>query len=136
MTDQSEIAARLVKAREAKGMSGAQLARKLGMSQQKYHPYEHEREMKSSMITQVCAILECSPSWLLGMDDEGMHLPKESELLKALKAESKKIDSQNEYSYDDSPLSSDERKLLNYYRKLTKKGKRAVLACLKDFAEQ
>jgi len=91
MTSRSEIAARLVEAREAKGLSGAQLARELGMSQQKYHPYEHEREMKASMIVQVCAILECSPSWLLGIQDEGKRLAPESELLKALRREFEKM---------------------------------------------
>lgn len=76
---------RLVLAREAVGMSQADLAKKLGMSQQAYHNYEHGREMKESMIKQVCAILECSPSWLLGMSDEGQQLPPESPLLIALK---------------------------------------------------
>lgn len=91
MSTQVEIAARLVEAREAKGMSGAQLARELGMSQQKYHPYEHDREMKASMIVKVCAVLECSPSWLLGIRDDGMNLPPESELLKSLKQEFEKL---------------------------------------------
>lgn len=76
---------RLVLAREAKGLSQADIAKKLKMSQQAYHPYEHGREMKASMIKQVCAILECSPSWLLGITDEGQQLPPESPLLVALK---------------------------------------------------
>lgn len=77
-------------------MSGAEMARRLGMSQQKYHPYEHEREMKSSMLIKVCAILECSPSWLLGMNEEGRHLPPESKLLKALKTEFAKLNAKGQ----------------------------------------
>ena len=96
MSSQAEITARLIEAREAKGLSGAQLARLLGMSQQKYHPYEHEREMKASMIVQVCAVLECSPSWLLGVQEEGPHLPPESELLKALKREFAKLNNRGQ----------------------------------------
>lgn len=75
----------LALAREAKDMTQAELAKKLGLSQQNYHNYEHGREMKAGMLKQVCAILECSPSWLLGMAEEGEQLPPESPLLKALK---------------------------------------------------
>lgn len=91
MTTQAEIVARLIEAREAKGLSGAQLASKLGMSQQRYYPYEHEREMKVSMLVKVCAILECSPSWLLGVKESGGFLPPESDLLKSLKREFAKL---------------------------------------------
>jgi len=76
---------RLRAAREEKGWSQAEIAAKLGMSQQKYHPYEHGRELKSGMILSVCAILECSPNWLLGYHDTGMHLAPDSLLLKQLK---------------------------------------------------
>lgn len=81
----------MVEAREAMGFSGAQLASRLGMSQQRYYPYEHDREMKATMIVKVCAILECSPSWLLGVKDQGQALPPESELLKSLKREFAKL---------------------------------------------
>ena len=55
------------------------------MSQQKYLPYEHGREMKSNMITKICAVLECSPNWLLGYHDIGRQLEPEPLLLKQLK---------------------------------------------------
>ena len=55
------------------------------MSQQKYHPYEHGREMKSNMINKICAVLECSPNWLLGYHDIGRQLEPEPLLLKQLK---------------------------------------------------
>ncbi|MBR2838966.1 MAG: helix-turn-helix transcriptional regulator [Kiritimatiellae bacterium] len=86
MADRLETWDRLAIARNNKGLSQAALAEKLGMSQQKYHPYEHGREMKSGMIVQVCAILECSPSWLLGVAEEGQQLPPDSPLLMRLKA--------------------------------------------------
>ena len=52
--------------------------------------------MKASMIVQVCAVLECSPSWLLGVQEEGQHLPPESELLKALKREFAKLNNRGQ----------------------------------------
>ena len=55
------------------------------MKQQTYHNFEHGREMKAGMIKEVCAILECSPSWLLGMTERGQQLPPESPLMVALK---------------------------------------------------
>lgn len=76
---------RLAIARDAKGLNQKELANMLGMTQQTYNPYEHGREMKASMIVKVCAILECSPGWLVGVEEEGQHLPPESPLLKRLK---------------------------------------------------
>ncbi len=76
---------RLIQAREAKGLTQADMARELKMTQQSYFHYEHGREMKASMIVKVCAILECSPGWLIGHEEEGQHLPPESPLLKRLK---------------------------------------------------
>lgn len=80
-----EVWDRLKAAREERGWSQSVMAGKLHMSQQKYHPYEHGREMKSGMILSVCAVLECSPNWLLGYHDTGMHLAPESLLLRQLK---------------------------------------------------
>lgn len=91
-----EVWDRLVLAREAKEFSQADVARALGMSQQTYHNYEHGREMKASMIKEVCAILECSPSWLLGMTEEGQQLPPESPLLIALKESLSKLNSKGQ----------------------------------------
>ena len=87
---------RLKAAREEKGWSQAEIASKLGMSQQKYHPYEHGRELKSGMILSVCAILECSPNWLLGYHDTGMHLAPDSLLLKQLKDAFNQLNSQGQ----------------------------------------
>lgn len=80
-----DICDRLAIAREAKGLSQADVARMLGMKQQTYHNFEHGRDMKAGMIKEVCAILECSPSWLLGMTERGQQLPPESPLMVALK---------------------------------------------------
>lgn len=76
---------RLREARNSKGWSQSDLAERLGMSQQRYNNYEHDRELKSGMIIQICAILECSPNWLLGVKDTGMQLAPDSLLLKQLK---------------------------------------------------
>lgn len=81
----SGFSERLIQAREAMKLTQADMARKLEMKQQSYCHYEHGREMKASMIVKVCAILECSPGWLIGADDKGEHLPPESPLLKRLK---------------------------------------------------
>ena len=86
-----EMGERIKCAREAKKLTQQQMADYFGITKQGWQNYEYGREMKSGMIVQVCAILECSPSWLLGIKDEGMHLPPESELLKALKAEFEKL---------------------------------------------
>lgn len=81
----SELGARLSDARKAKGYTQKQMGDFFGITQTAWQNYEYGREMKSSMIKQVCAILECSPSWLLGISDEGQQLPPESPLLVALK---------------------------------------------------
>lgn len=83
--DDKEAGARLAEARNAKGLTQKQMADEFGLTPQAWANYEYGREMKAGMIKQVCAILECSPSWLLGMAEEGEHLPPESPLLKALK---------------------------------------------------
>lgn len=80
-----EMGARLAAARKAKGFTQKQMGDHFGITQAAWQNYEYGREMKSSMIKQVCAILECSPSWLLGISDEGQQLPPESPLLVALK---------------------------------------------------
>ena len=93
-----EISERLREAREAKGWSQSQLANRLGISQQMYHPYEHGRELKSGMIIKLCAVLECSPNWLLGVKETGMQLAPDSLLLKQLKQAFEKlnVDGQHE----------------------------------------
>ena len=77
---------RLAAARKAKGLTQSQMADMFGLTIQGYQNYEYGQEMKSGMIVQVCAILECSPSWLLGVAEEGQQLPPDSPLLMRLKA--------------------------------------------------
>ena len=80
-----EIGARLAEARKAKGMTQTQMAEIFGITDVAWRNYEKGRELKSGMIIKICAVLECSPNWLLGVKDTGMNLPPESALLKALK---------------------------------------------------
>lgn len=77
---------RLAEARKAKGLTQSQMADTFGLTVQGYQNYEYGQEMKSGMIVQVCAILECSPSWLLGVAEEGQQLPPDSPLLMRLKS--------------------------------------------------
>ncbi|MDR3136751.1 MAG: helix-turn-helix domain-containing protein [Coriobacteriales bacterium] len=81
-----ETGRRLAEARVAKGYTQKEMAEMFCISQPAYQNYEYGREMKSVMIVKVCAVLECSPEWLLGVEGEGQHLPPESKLLKDLKA--------------------------------------------------
>ena len=76
---------RLKSARDSRGWSQKDMADKLGISQQVYSYYENGRELKTGMILQICAVLECSPNWLLGYHDEGMHLASDSLLLHQLR---------------------------------------------------
>lgn len=92
----SEIRARLIEARKAKNYTHEQMGSFFGMSKQGWRRYEDTAELKASMIVQVCAVLECSPSWLLGVEDEGRSLPPESELLKSLKREFDKLNARGQ----------------------------------------
>lgn len=76
---------RLKKAREAKSLTQKQMAEILGITSNAYQLYEYGNEISSGRLVQICAVLECSPNWLLGVKDTGMNLPPESALLKALK---------------------------------------------------
>ena len=87
----SAIRSRLVEARKAKKYTQEDMGDFFDMSKQGWRRYEEKAELKASMIVQVCAILECSPSWLLGVNDDGQHLAPESELLKELKREFAKL---------------------------------------------
>lgn len=80
-----DLGARLASARKAKGFTQEQMASLFGITKQAYQNYEYGREMKSSMIVKICAVLECSPSWLLGIKESGQYLAPESPLLVALK---------------------------------------------------
>lgn len=77
---------RLKSAREAKPLTQKQMAEILGITTNAYQNYEYGKEISSGRLVQICAILECSPNWLLGVKDEGMTLPPDSALLRELKA--------------------------------------------------
>lgn len=87
----AEAGMRLASARKAKKMTQQQMADHFGMTKQAWQYYEKGREMKAGMIKEVCAILECSPSWLLGMTERGRQLPPESPLMVALKESLSKL---------------------------------------------
>lgn len=81
-----EIGTRLARARKKMGYTQAQMGEMFGISDVAWRNYEKGRELKSDMIIQICAVLECSPNWLLGYHDTGMSLTPDSLLLKQLKA--------------------------------------------------
>lgn len=91
-----EAGKRLANARNAKKLTQQDMADHFGITKQAWQYYEYGREMKASMIKEVCALLECSPSWLLGMTEEGQQLPPESPLLVALKESLSKLNSKGQ----------------------------------------
>ena len=80
-----EVGKRLRSKRESKGLSQKEVAQRIGVTPGAYQNYEYGREISSGRLVQICAVLECSPNWLLGYHDEGMHLAPDSLLLKQLK---------------------------------------------------
>ena len=80
-----ETGKRLAEARNAKGYTQRQMADIFGISEVAWRNYEKGRELKSGMIVQICAVLECSPNWLLGVNNERMALNPESRLMKQLR---------------------------------------------------
>ena len=83
---QSEIGARIKKARESCGLKQDEVAKKLHVTLTAYQNYEYgKRDIKSSMILSICAILKCSPNWLLGYSEEGAHLAEGSLMLHQLR---------------------------------------------------
>ena len=80
-----EMGRRLKQARESLTITQKAMAKALGITTQAYQNYEYGKEISSGRIIQICAILECSPNWLLGVKEEGAHLPPDSLLLKQLK---------------------------------------------------
>lgn len=83
---QSEIGARIKKARESCGLKQDKVAKKLHVTLTAYQNYEYgKRDIKSSMILSICTILKCSPNWLLGYSEEGAHLAEGSLMLHQLR---------------------------------------------------
>lgn len=83
---QSEIGARIKEARERCGLKQDEVAKKLNVTLTAYQNYEYgKRDIKSSMILSICAVLRCSPNWLLGYSEEGAHLADDSLMLHQLR---------------------------------------------------
>lgn len=76
---------RLAQIRAERGYTQARIAKEFGISEVSWRKYEKGNEIASGRLVQICAVLECSPNWLLGYHDEGMHLAPDSLLLHQLK---------------------------------------------------
>lgn len=79
------VGKRLKDARESKGIKQSEIAEILGLTTNAYQNYEYGKEISSGRLVQICAVLECSPNWLLGFRDTGRDLPENSLLLKQLR---------------------------------------------------
>ena len=80
-----EMGRRLRSKREEMGLSQKDVAARIGITPGAYQNYEYGKEISSGRLVQICAVLECSPNWLLGYHDKGQHLAPDSLLLKQLK---------------------------------------------------
>lgn len=80
-----EMGKRLAQKRIEKGYTQTQMAGMFGISEVSWRKYEKGNEIASGILVQICAVLECSPNWLLGYHDEGMRLAPDSLLLKQLR---------------------------------------------------
>ena len=84
---------RLKQARELRGLSQKDVADALGVTPQAYQNYEYGREIRSSAIVALCTLLQCSPSWLLGLSEDGEDLPDGDPLLVSLRETFVKLNS-------------------------------------------
>jgi transcriptional regulator with XRE-family HTH domain len=80
-----EMGGRIAQARRKEGYTQRQMAEMFGISEVAWRNYEKGRELKSGMIVEICAILKCSPNWLLGVSEEGACLHEDSLLLRQLR---------------------------------------------------
>lgn len=79
---------RLVDAREAQGLSTAQLARRLGVQTRTLNGWEHDHtEPRGNRLAMVAAVLNVTPSWLLAGDGESPNHTDPLLEVRALKAE-------------------------------------------------
>lgn len=76
---------RIKQARKNKGFTQTEMASHLGITLQAYQRYEYGHELRSSVIISLCAKLECSPSWILGIKEEGGSLDDSDPLMVALR---------------------------------------------------
>lgn len=108
----SSIAENIKELRESRGWSKAELARMIGKSRAAVSQYESgDTTPRMGVIEDLARVFNVSKTDI--------------------------IESNANYVFmklDDS-LSTDERELINLYRKLTERGKRAVLAGMRDYAE-
>lgn len=81
-----EIGKRLRNKRESLGLNQSEVAKEIGISTGAYQNYEYGKEISSGRILQICAVLKCSPNWLLGYSKEGAHLAEGSLMLHQLRA--------------------------------------------------
>ncbi len=101
---------RIKEAREARGWTQEQLAMEMETTQQTIQRWESgQTDPKSSAIVEISRILGITVSFIMGIDNE---------------------------SDETKTLTDDEREILACYRALSAKGKRAVLAGLKDYASK
>ena len=80
-----EIGKRLRDKRESLGLNQSEVAKEIGISTGAYQYYEYGKEISSGRILQICAVLRCSPNWLLGYSEEGAHLAEGSLMLHQLR---------------------------------------------------
>lgn len=80
-----EVGMRLRNKRESLGLNQSDVAKAIGVSTGAYQNYEYGKEISSGRILQICAVLKCSPNWLLGYSDEGEHLAEGSLMLHQLR---------------------------------------------------
>jgi transcriptional regulator with XRE-family HTH domain len=76
---------RLRNKRESLGLNQSDVAKAIGVSTGAYQNYEYGKEISSGRILQICAVLKCSPNWLLGVSEEGACLHEDSLLLRQLR---------------------------------------------------
>lgn len=116
---------RLASARNLKGLTQQRMADLLGVKLQTYQNYEYgKRDMKGTSIMKVCAILGCSPDWILGTTDEGMVLPDDDYLLSQIRAR---------MTEDSNRVCIDE--LTRYFQLLNEKGRNKVIGYAKDLSK-
>ena len=108
----SSIAENIKKLRESRGWSKAELARMIGKSRAAVSQYESgDTTPRMGVIEDLARVFNVSKTDI--------------------------IENSANYAFmklDDS-LSNDERELISLYRNLTKRGKRAVLVGMRDYAE-
>jgi len=80
-----EVGMRLRNKRESLGLNQSDVAKAIGVSTGAYQNYEYGKEISSGRILQICAVLKCSPNWLLGYSEEGAHLAEGSLMLRQLR---------------------------------------------------